>query len=448
MLVLEAGKYFRPEDFTQRELEMVQKLYVDKGGQLSASGSISILQGRMVGGSTTVNGEVCFRIPPFVLEEWASDFGVPAMSEPEMAPIFAEVERRIHVTENEGTHLAVATRPAVGMKALGIEAKPIARNVKNCRGCNYCFWGCAWGCKQSTEQSYLPAAAEHGARLISECRVERLIRNGSRVTGVQARTPKGTVEVEAQVVVLACGAIETPLMLMDHGLGGGDVGLHLAVHPVVFGSGLFDEPKPERPGALIGGYSDHYLGEGILLETAGASRAFHAIGVPGVGREHKERVRDWLPRIWGGGAIVRDVSGPGRVLRDRKGQKVIQWDLDAPTTRTLRRAMKVTARILLRAGAERVWFATTQPRFICSEAELSMIDSLPVGPADLGLVSYHPQGTARMGSVTDFDGRVRGVDSLYVMDTSLFPTPVGVNPQVAVMALSTLLARRLAASLS
>jgi len=77
--------------------------------------------------------------------------------------------------------------------------------------------------------------------------------------------------------------------------------------------------------------------------------------------------------------------------------------------------------------------------------DLSIIDRLRIGAADTNYVSYHPQGTARMGEVTDSDARVNGTDNLYVMDTSLFPTPVGVNTQVPVMGVATHMARKLAA---
>jgi choline dehydrogenase-like flavoprotein len=106
--------------------------------------------------------------------------------------------------------------------------------------------------------------------------------------------------------------------------------------------------------------------------------------------------------------------------------------------------MRRCAEIHLAAGARQVYFPTTDPLVIESTDELGRIDSARLGPADLVLVSYHPQGSARLNTVTDNDGAVHGARNLYVMDTSLFPTPVGVNPQVSVMAVATVLARRLA----
>jgi choline dehydrogenase-like flavoprotein len=450
VVVLEAGPYVKPEEFTQREVDTMKRIYVDQGGQGPADGSISVLQGRVVGGSTVINGEVCFRIPEHVLDEWAKEFGVRGLSSAELRCAFEDVERGIHATTNEGKFLSSGQRLEGGMRKLGIVPKPLVRNVKGCRGCAYCFIGCAYGCKQSMDQSYLPAAMAKGATVISDARVERIefdrLGAGARARGVVARTPEGTLEVRARVVIVACGAIETPLMLLDHKLGGPEVGKHLALHPVVVGSGWFDDEELAYRSNMLATYTDVWLEDGILIETATASPPFLASGLSGFGREHKELARD-LRHASGGGAIVRDDGSLGRVRRGRGGEKIVEWKLDARTTQRVRDAMKHLAEIAFAAGARKVSFPTTIPNMIESVDDLRKIDTMPCGPADVTFLSYHPQGTARLGVVTDMDGAVKGARDLYVMDASLFPSPVGVNTQVPVMGVVTVLARRLASRL-
>ena len=448
VVVLEAGPYVKPEEFTQREIDTMKRIYVDQGGQGPADGSIAILQGRVVGGSTVINGEVCFRIPDFVLEEWAKEYGVRGLSPAEMRGAFEDVERGIHATTNEGSFLTSGQRLEGGMRKLGIVPKPLVRNVKGCRGCAYCFIGCAYGCKQSMDQSYLPMAMAKGATVISDARVERIDFDASsdgkrRARGVVARTPEGTLEVLARTVILACGSIETPLMLLDHELGGPDVGKHLALHPVVIGSGWFDDEELAYRSNMLATYTDVWIKDGILIETATASPPFLATGLSGFGREHKEMARD-LRRASSGGAVVRDDGSLGRVRRGRGGDKIVDWKLDARTIAKVRSAMKHLAEIAFAAGARKVTFQTTIPNVIGGVDELAKIDAMPCGPADITFLSYHPQGTARLGVVTDMEGAVKGVRDLYVMDASLFPTPVGVNTQVPVMGVVTVLARRLA----
>jgi choline dehydrogenase-like flavoprotein len=57
-------------------------------------------------------------------------------------------------------------------------------------------------------------------------------------------------------------------------------------------------------------------------------------------------------------------------------------------------------------------------------------------------------GPDARASVVDCDFRVHGSDNLYVVDSSVFPTNLGVNPQHTIMALSRLAADKLALRLS
>jgi choline dehydrogenase-like flavoprotein len=441
--VLEAGPEVRPEEFTQRELDTLKRFYVDQGTQGAADGSITVLQGRMVGGSTVVNAEVCFRIPDFILEGWAAEHGVRGLAPSEMKGAFETVERMIHATTNEGRSLESSKRYAAGFAKLGIEAKPLVRSVKGCHNCCYCLTGCAYGCKQSTDRSYLPAAMEKGALVVSDARVEKIRIEGGRATGVVARTAEGMLEVSARAVILACGAIETPLMLLDHRVGGADVGRHLALHPSISVLGWYDEPVENRS-AMMSQYSDAFLREGVILEVFGASPALAAPLVSGFGVAHKQGTRD-IRHTSGATAIIRDEKAVGRVRRGRGGEKVIDYALDAQTRGRVRSALKTLAKIGLASGARKVTVSSiVVPLEVSTEADLRKLDDAALGPADVTFVSYHPQGTARLGTVTDLDGAVRGTGGLYVMDASLFPTPVGVNTQVPIMAVVTVLARRLA----
>lgn len=446
VMVLEAGPVVRPQELTQRAMDTVRRIYVDKGAQETADGTVQVLQGSCVGGSTLVNAEVCFPIPDAVLDEWASDFGVRGMSPDEMRPVFEDVMETIGATEDSGRPLTSISRMVGGFEKLGLALHPPLRSVRGCRGCNYCLIGCAYGCKQSVDRSYLPAALEAGATVISDARVETLDVAGGAVREVVARTAHGTLRVRARAVVLACGAIATPLLLQDNGLGGPEVGEHLALHPICGPIGRY--ATGEGPGkAAVCGYCDDDWDRGYLLEAASLPLDFFATLVPGYGAAHRELARsvDELSVI---AAIVRDSTSPGRVTRDRKGNKRIEWSLDAQTEAKVRRGIRRVAEIHFAAGATEVILPQLEIVKMRSMDDAKRLDELKIGPGYFTFLSYHPQGTARMGAVTDFDGRVQGTDDLYVMDTSLFPSPVGVNTQVPVMAVSTLLSQRLAGRLT
>ncbi|MGH9920367.1 MAG: GMC family oxidoreductase, partial [Nitrososphaerales archaeon] len=80
--------------------------------------------------------------------------------------------------------------------------------------------------------------------------------------------------------------------------------------------------------------------------------------------------------------------------------------------------------------------------------DLRIIDERGVSPGTMSIGSGHPQGGNRMGgagqkSVVDSRSRVHGFDNLFVCDASVFPTSLGVNPQLTVMALATRLAEHI-----
>jgi len=79
-----------------------------------------------------------------------------------------------------------------------------------------------------------------------------------------------------------------------------------------------------------------------------------------------------------------------------------------------------------------------------------MINALENEKHQYRLYSYHPQGTMRMGSdpmksVVGPDGRMHDLDNVYVVDASLFPTTLLVNPQETVYAMASYLSDRIVA---
>ena len=99
-------------------------------------------------------------------------------------------------------------------------------------------------------------------------------------------------------------------------------------------------------------------------------------------------------------------------------------------------------------GAEMVVLPFTNQHIAYTRDELDKIDELQTDVNTLELFTVHLMGTARMGSnpassVVNLNGEVWDLPGCYVADASLFPTAIGVNPQVTIMALATRIGRRL-----
>jgi choline dehydrogenase-like flavoprotein len=456
VVILEAGGYYKAKDFNQREIEMSALLYEDAGGQAPKDGSIIVLQGRCVGGSTTVNAVVCFRTPDFVLEDWEKSYGLQGYSPSDLDPHFSRVEEILHVVEN--TEVEINNNSRVfrkGAEKLGLAVAPFRRNVIACQLSGFCTQGCSYDAKQAALITYVPRAFALGATLYADTRAEELIVKDGRAAGVRATVrhratgaPLGRVTVNSKIVVLSAGAIQSPLFLLRNKLGNssGLVGKNLALHPNVFVMGRFAEEIYPYRGALMGCYSDEWIHPtkgGILIEAGFGAPGGMSPMAPGFGNRSREVMRSFK-NLAGWFPLVHD-KGVGEVALDKNGAKVISYEMPKEAGEALKFGLAKCSEIAFAAGAQEVYTAFTTPLTLSSAKDVGLIDKMPTGPNDVMLISYHPQGTCRMGpdpkkSVVGLDGQLHDLPGMFVVDASIFPTSVSVNTQIPTYGMATKIA--------
>ena len=449
--ILEEGEWWDTDDFTARPRDMMARLYRD-AGQIATVGTPPIVLplGRGVGGTTLVNSGTCFRTPAAVLERWRSQFGLEGLTEAAMRPHFERVERELGVAEVPaelaGRNAAVVRR---GAQALGLSGGYLRRNARGCVGSGVCAYGCPTGAKQHVGITYIPAAWAAGATTFTGVRAERLLRTGSRVTGVLARTAGGgCLRVSAEHVIVACGAIHTPLLLRRQGLGtgSGQLGRNLSIHPATAVRAVFDEAIDAWDGVPQSYYVDALAADGIMLEGIAGPPDHTAMSTPRAGPEHRELMLR-AGSVAQFGVMVSDTSrGRVRALPGTR-RPVIRYDLNARDTAAFKRGIELLCEIFWAAGAREVIVP------VAGVPTLRAGDSAPlraatVRPRDLSLMAFHPLGSARAGadpsqSVVDGELAVHGIEGLRVVDGSVVPSALGVNPQITIMALATRLAERL-----
>ncbi len=462
VVLLEAGGYYTARDYTQRDLEMSNLLYVDGARQAPPDGSVIVLQGKCVGGSTTVTGLVCFRTPDFVLEDWAKNYGITGYSPSDLDPHFSKVERFINVRENSEEEINNNSRIfRKGARKLGISVKRLKRNVINCQLCGFCIYGCAYAVRQDSLTTYVPGALAAGATLYADTEAEEILVTDGRASGVRATVRDrpsgravGRLTVKSKIVVLAAGSIQTPLLLLKNKLANssGQVGKNLALHPNVFVMARFNEEIYPYRGALLGCYSDEYIHPdkgGVMLEAGFGPPGAMSMMTPGFGAATRAIVRD-LKHLAGWFPLVHD-EGVGEVALDKNGEKVISYEMRKEDGERLKFGLRKASEIAFAAGAREVHTAFTRPLTIGSPKEIGRIDEMPTGPNDIPLISYHPQGTCRMGpdpkkSVVGMDGQAHDLPGLFVADASVFPTSVSVNTQISTYGIATKIASDLIAN--
>jgi choline dehydrogenase-like flavoprotein len=243
------------------------------------------------------------------------------------------------------------------------------------------------------------------------------------------------------VVVIACGTLQTPLLLLASGLanGSGELGKNLSIHPATSALALFDE-EVNPFSAVPQGYAiEEFRDEGILFEGATAPLDVTAATLPGFGPEYVALLEQ-ANRTLNFGFLVKDVSR-GRVRPGRDGRPLITYFVLEPDRARLQRGMALLARMFLAAGAREVHPSVAGQAPMHGLADVEAFERARVPARFFDLSAYHPLGTARMGrdplgSVVDPTNEAHDVHGLFVTDGSAVPTSLGVNPQVTIMALA------------
>ena len=439
VVILEEGGYHPTTSFGTSMGHALRTLYRDGGGG-TAIGDPPILfsEGRCVGGSTVVNGGMAFRTPDQVLRRWAV---------PDLPSYFEETERRLHVAEQDPETIGRdSALLKAGADAQGWHIIANTRNQIHCAGSNNCTLGCPTGAKQSMLRTNVPRALAHGARLVADCRVDRVTRRGRTATGVVGQIvhngPK--VRVRAPVVVVAGGAVQTPALLMRSGFRSPQLGRNLTMHPNAKLIALFDEPVRGWQGVHQAYQVREFMDEGILITAVNLPPGMIAMAQPEVGPA-LGAVMDQYDHMVIAGCLVEDTTTGAVRNLPGLGPQVFYQITDEDAARVVR-GIALTAQLLFAAGARRILSPWRGAPELSGPADVARLTEGPVPKRVLDLFTVHLMGTARMndaprhGVVSGF-GEFHGARGLFVADASLFPGPVGLNPMETIVALTTRNAR-------
>jgi choline dehydrogenase-like flavoprotein len=369
-----------------------------------------------------------------------------------MKPYLDRVESVLQVQPSERKVIGpIADVMARGCDALGWSHFAIPRNAPGCDGSGFCDFGCRTDARRGTNLSYVPPALEKGALLLTGLRAKQVIVEGGRAVGIEGMTRGGrTLRVRARVVILAGGAIPTPLLLLDQGIcnASGQVGKNLSTHPSTGFGAFFSEPIRGSAHVPQGYGCDEFLRDGVLITSAQPDANIAAAVVPLVGR----RLMDTLERIdtfAHFAALIRDSTRNGRVWRDVGGFPAITYNITAEDVDRMQRALVHVGEMCMAAGAKRLQPTTLKMRVIEGKRGLDDFRKATLSPADIVWTSYHPLGTCTMGrdpkaSVVDTGHETHDLRGLFIVDGSTVPGPPGVNPQLTIMAMATRAAEKIA----
>jgi len=439
--VVEAGGLFEAMGANQA----IEQAYLDQAmvAGVKGGGSVMVMAGRALGGTTAINSGTSLRPLPERLAAWDAVLGT-RFAQGALDPWLAEAEERVGVTTGPRERLdASATVVERGLAALGRDgAFVLPRNAPECTGEGRCCFGCPAGAKLSTDRSFLPGAVEAGAVLLANTTATG-VREEPDGVEVMVRTPLGPRRLRARHLVLAAGALSTPLILRHDRLGPRwrQAGRGLRVHPATKVFGLMPEPLPHGGVPQGLGYHAPELPR-VTFEGVHTPPGATAPILPAAGHRH----RWWMERhdrLASYGMMVRDRSTGA--IRGSWPLRRIDYGLHPADARDLGAGVLLVAEVLFAAGAERVLLPVVGLDEGVDADGLRHLRPEHFTPDRLLTSGFHPQGTAGMGRLVDTELGL--TERISVCDASVLPDSPGVNPQITLFALSLRLADHLDARL-
>ena len=289
VLFVEEGAYHPTSSFNPYLTESIPRLYRDVSAtMIHGNPVIPYVEGRALGGSTVINGGMTWRTPERVLDQWQKVTGDSSLGPKGLEPLFKEIEKSIQSNFHAESSFGESNRIMLeGAKKMGWKVEINRRNQNQCVGTNSCGLGCPTGAKQSTLVSHIPRAMNAGARCLTEVRIEKLIVEKGRCVGVIGRaidpvTRKADkkVTIRARAVVIACGGIQTPHLLLKQkpGKKNRHLGQHFSCHPNAKVAAIYPHDVRAWKGVSQWTQIREFHEEGIVMAenmiTPGALAAF------------------------------------------------------------------------------------------------------------------------------------------------------------------------------
>jgi choline dehydrogenase-like flavoprotein len=458
VVMIEEGAFLKPDDRALGLADAFAQSARDMGTLATSSRvPMPLLQGRCVGGSTAINSGIVWRLPDNVRAELANRYQLSWLLEPNaLDRIYSQLELDLEVAEVSedvrGNNAALMER---GAEALQLPGRPMRRNAKRCKGRARCLQGCPEGARQSMDVSYVPRAQSRGARLHTGMRAERITFDGTRARAVVGRvldqageTLQRFVVAARRAVIVAAGAVWSPVLLRNSGIKRG-VGDGFQAHPGVAVVGAFREQVGMGFGATQA-YEVPLPRERMKLESITLPPELLAARIPGAGEAWQARLRH-LDRFAQWCAIIRmEARGTVRAGLPFGGPVRVRYEPTRQDMKRVRNGVALIVQMMFAAGAEEVYPGVAGvPEILTRADQAEQILDERLGRGAFHLMASHHFATAAAGAdhkraVVDEDLRCHDAQGLYVMDASVLPENLGVNPQHTIMAAVFRAAERLA----
>ncbi|KAF7553326.1 hypothetical protein G7Z17_g3721 [Cylindrodendrum hubeiense] len=493
VIVVDKGHYWSPEYLPMTEEQGPTQMFMDGGHIISDDGSVCVIAGETWGGGGAINWSASLQLQGFVRRQWAAT-GLPFFTSTAFQQSLDRVCDTMGVSSQHIQHSKPNKFLMEGSRKLGWAHKEVPQNTGGAEhSCGHCSMGCRSAEKQGPGVAWLPKAAAAGANFLEGFTVNQILFDNVRgekvakgIRGVWrardehggvAGTPTTTrkIAIHAKKVIVSCGSLQSPLLLLRSGLNNRHIGRHLYLHPVSMVGAIYDEETRPWEGPILSSVCSEFenldgRGHGVKLETLSMIPWGWLTWAPWTSGQQFKQLVAKFGHMAGFISIPRD-RDTGRVYPDpADGRCRIQYHPSKFDKESILEGLAALARINYEAGAREIFtivpgmetylrrdqddIASERKSEEAPDAEfehwIAELRSHGFPTPQTFFASAHQMGTCRMSAtpkagVVDGDGQVWGTKGLHVADASVFPTASGVNPAVTVMAIADHLSRSIAA---
>ena len=447
--IFEKGNYANGE--TNNETFGYHNFYETYAMQQTRGYKVLLLAGSGVGGGTSINWTTSLRTPNNILNEWDSLTGQNNyFNSSNFKSSMDFICQQLNVSEANNRIPQKETKLAEGLSQNDISYKIIPRNTSNdqCFESGFSTFGHSDESINSSYKTWFPEDKFNSQNVYSNTSVKHLTISNGRATHINVEKNGNVQQIAVDKVVLAAGSLNTPKILLNSGYKNKHLGQHLKLHPVSGVAGKFSEEQRPWAGTMQGIYSDDNLfmkdNYGYLLEGLPMHPSLFFPFFPNNNDNFGDFIKSY--NYWSGSIVLTSDKSSGSII-NKNPQHLWDYNLNDFDHSNLLHGLENLVRANYLAGAEEIMVAASPTMHWKKSSNeniedfINKIRAIKNEPFRILLGSAHQMGTARINpnpeqGVVGLDGKVHGLENVYIVDASTFPRCSGVNPMISIQSMS------------
>ena len=447
-----------PNGETNNETFGYHNFYETNAIQQTRGYKVQLLAGMGIGGGTSINWTTSLRTPDNILSEWdALTQQNNYFNSDSFNKSLDYICQNLNVDETNNKIPQKEIKLAQGLELNKTSYKIIPRNTKNndCLESGFSTFGHSDDTINSSYKSWFSKDKFNEDNIYSNTQVKSLAISNGKATHINVEHNGQSYSVAVEKVILASGSLNTPKILLNSGYKNKHLGQHLKLHPVSGVAGKFSELQNPWAGSMQGIYSDDNLfrkdNYGYLLEGLPMHPSLFFPFFP----NNQDNFGDFISsyNYWSGSIVLTSDTSSGSII-NKNPQHLWKYNLNNFDHGNLLHGIESLVKANFLAGAEEIMVATSPTMHWKRESNediesfIGKVRKVRNEPFRILLGSAHQMGTARIHpnpseGVIDLNGKVHGLENVYITDSSTFPRCSGVNPMITIQAMSHFLASKI-----